>query len=216
MKRLRYSDRLATGTVAVGGTLGILIPPSVILIIYALLAEQSIIKLFAAAFVPGLLATAMYLATIHLYVRLVPGHASVQPRAARAERLAALGAAWPVAAIFVCMLAGIYGGYFTATEGAAVGTVATLALGLGRGALGWRAVARCFLPTAQATAMILTVLLGANMMNTALAVTQVPADMAAWIGTLQVPPLAIVGGFLLVFILLGCVSCSAACSTSWP
>src|SRR3989338_6582414 len=183
MKRLNYSDRLATATLAVGGTLGILIPPSVILIIAALL----------------------YLATVQIYVRLVPGHATVQPRAARRERLEALRAAWPIGAIFVCIFVGIYGGYFPATEGAAVGTVATLGLGLGRRQLDWPSVARSFLPTAQATAMILVVLLGANMMNAALAVSQVPADMAGWVAGLQVPPLLIVGGFLACFILLGCV-----------
>lgn len=205
MKRLNYSDRLATASLAIGGTLGILIPPSVILIIYALLAEQSIVKLFAAAFIPGIIATLLYLATVAIYVRLVPGHATAQPRASAQERLAALRAAWPIGAIFLCIFVGIYGGYFTATEGAAVGAVATLGLGLARRQLDWPAVARCFLPTAQATAMILTVLLGATMLNTALAVSRVPADLAAWVGGLQVHPLMIVGGFLLCFILLGCV-----------
>jgi TRAP-type C4-dicarboxylate transport system permease large subunit len=138
-------------------------------------------------------------------VRLVPGHATVQPRTLAPERRAALRDAWPIAAIFVCIFVGIYGGYFTATEGAAVGTVATLALGVGRRQLKSRAVIRSFLPTAQATAMILTVLLGANMMNTALAVSRVPADLAVWIGALAVPPLAVVAGFIACFILLGCV-----------
>ena len=205
MKRLNYSDRLATASLAVGGTLGILIPPSVILIIYALLAEQSIVKLFAAALVPGIVAASLYLVTVRIYVHFAPGQAGLQPRAGAEERLAAVRAAWPIAAIFLVIFVGIYGGYFTATEGAAVGTVATLALGLARRQLDWPAVAHCFLPTAQATAMILTVLLGANMMNTALAVSQVPADMAAWIAGLEVPPLLIVAGFLASFILLGCV-----------
>ncbi len=205
MKRLHYSDRLATGTLAVGGTLGIMIPPSVILIIYALLAEQSIVKLFAAAFIPGIIAAVGYIVVIAIYVRLVPGHATIQPRATAAERTKAITEAWPIAVIFLAMFVGIYGGYFTATEGAAVGTVATLLLGLTRGELGWRSVVESFLPTAQATAMIFTVLLGANMMNTALAVSQVPADMAAWISSLQVPPLAIIAGFLALFVILGCV-----------
>ncbi len=205
MRRLRYSDRLATATLAVGGTLGILIPPSVILIIYALLAEQSIVKLFAAAVVPGLIATLFYLVTIAIYVRVVPGQAVAQPRASAAERLAALRAAWPIAAIFLCIFVGIYGGWFTATEGAAVGAVATLALGAARRQLPWRRVARCFLPAAQTTAMILTVLLGATMMNAALAVSRVPAGLAAWIAALDVPPLLVIGGFIAGFILLGCV-----------
>lgn len=205
MKRLHYSDRLATGTLAVGGVLGILVPPSVILIIYALLAEQSIAKLFAAALVPGILAAAGYCVVIAVYVRLYPGHATIQPRAGRAERMAAVAAAWPIAAIFVVMLVGIYAGFFTPTEGAAVATVATLLLGIARGELNWRAIRECFLPTAQATAMIFVVLLGAAMMNTALAVSQVPANLASWMTTLQVPPLLIIGGILLVFVLLTCV-----------
>lgn len=205
MKRLQYSDRLATGTLAVGGTLGIMIPPSVILIIYALLAEQSIIKLFAAAFIPGIIATIGYIVVIAIYVRLVPGHATIQPRASAAERRKAVGEAWPIALIFLIMFVGIYGGYFTATEGASVGTVATLLLGLARRELNWRSVVESFLPAAQATAMIFTVLLGANMMNTALAVSQVPADMAVWVAGLQVPPLLIIAGFLAVFVVLGCV-----------
>jgi tripartite ATP-independent transporter DctM subunit len=205
MKRLHYSDRLATGTLAVGGVLGILIPPSVILIIFALLAEQSIAKLFAAALIPGILAAAGYCIAIAIYVRLYPGHATVQPRASRAERLAAIGAAWPIAAIFTIMLIGIYAGFFTPTEGAAVATVATLLLGVLRGQLNWTAIKACFLPTAQATAMIFIVLLGATMMNTALAVSQVPANLASWMTALDVHPLIIIGGFLLGFVLLTCV-----------
>jgi tripartite ATP-independent transporter DctM subunit len=205
MRRLHYSDRLATATVAVGGTLGILVPPSVILIIYALLAEQSIVKLFAAAFIPAFIATALYIATIAVYVRLVPGHATAHPRATNAERWAAVAAAWPIAAIFLTMFGGIYGGYFTATEGAAVGTVATLLLGIARRDLRWRAIAQSFLPTAQATGMILTVLVGATMMNAALAVSQVPANLAMWLATLEMPPLVVVSAFLAGFIVLACV-----------
>jgi tripartite ATP-independent transporter DctM subunit len=205
MKRLNYSDRLATGTLAVGGVLGILIPPSVILIIFALLAEQSIAKLFAAALIPGLLAAAGYCVAIAIYVRLYPGHATIQPRASGAERLAAIAVAWPIAAIFLIMLIGIYAGFFTPTEGAAVGTAATLLLGIIRGELTWRSIRACFLPAAQATAMIFVVLLGATMMNTALAVSQVPANVAMWMTGLEVHPLIIVGGILVVFVLLTCV-----------
>src|SRR3989338_4873848 len=198
MKRLNYSDRLATATLAVGGTLGILIPPSVILIIYALLAEQSIIKLFAAAVVPGIIAALLYLATVQIYVRLVPGHATVQPRAARRERLQALRAAGPVGPIFVCIFVGIYGGYFTATEGAAVGTVATLGLGLGRRQLDWPSVARSFLPTAQATAMILVVVLGELAMMLLLLPILLPSILALELHGLSVEQKAIWFGILML------------------
>ena len=205
MRRLNYSDRLSTGTLAVGGTLGIVIPPSVILIIYALLAEQSIAKLFAAALLPGLIAAVGYVIVIAVFVRLYPGHATIQPRATREERRRAVAAAWPIAAIFCGMFLGIYRGIFTPTEGAAVGTAATLALGLIRGELTWRAVAESFLPTAQASAMIFTILLGATMMNTALAVSQVPAEITAWAVGLDLPPLLLIALFLVGFALLTCV-----------
>ena len=205
MKRLNYSDRLATGTLAAGGTLGILVPPSIILIVYALLAEQSIAKLFAASVIPGLIAAAGYMIAIAIYVRLFPGHAQIQPRASRAERIRAIREAWPIAAIFILLFVGIYRGFFTPTEGAAVATAATLALGLAGRQLAWRQIVQCFLPAAQAAAMIYTMLLGGAMMNTALAVSQMPANFATWTGSLDVHPLIIVTGFLAIFVVLTCV-----------
>lgn len=217
MKRLQYSDRLSTGTLAVGGTLGIMIPPSVILIIYALLAEQNIVKLFAAAFIPGALAAIGYIVVIAVYVRLVPGHATEQPKAPNEERLQALIGAAPIAIIFTLLFVGIYGGFFTATQGAAVGTAAMLLFALALkyvsvrtnqpdlGGMTPAEAVKCFLPTAQATAMIFMVLLGAAMMNTALAVSQIPNAIAGWVSVSGIPPLLIVAGFLLVFILLAAV-----------
>ncbi len=205
MKRLNYSDRLATGTLAAGGTLGILVPPSIILIVYALLAEQSIAKLFAASVIPGLIAAAGYMIAIAIYVRLFPGHAQIQPRASRAERIRAIREAWPIAAIFILLFVGIYRGFFTPTEGAAVATAATLALALAGRQLTWRQIVQCFLPAAQAAAMIYTMLLGGAMMNTALAVSQVPANFATWTSSLAVHPLLIVAGFLAIFVVLTCV-----------
>jgi C4-dicarboxylate transporter DctM subunit len=217
MRRLRYSDRISTGTLAVGGTMGILIPPSVILIIYALLAEQNIVKLFAAAFIPGIIALVGYLIVLAVYVRLRPGHASEQPRATGAERWRALRDAGPIGVIFVVLFVGIYGGFFTATQGAAIGTVATLIVAYilkyrairtnnpDIGGIGLRETLRSFLPAAQATAMIFMVLLGAAMMNTALAVTQVPNALAQWVASSGYPPLLIVASFLVVFIVLAAV-----------
>jgi len=217
MKRLKYSDRLATGTLAVGGTLGILIPPSVVLIIYALLAEQNIVKLFAAAFIPGLIAAIGYIIVIAVYVRMVPGHATEQKKASRQQRIRAIIDASPIALIFILLFIGIYGGFFTATQGAAIGTAAMLLLALGLKYLANRTnqpdlggmtiteAVKCFLPAAQATAMIFMVLLGAAMMNTALAVSQVPNALADWVSDSGIPPLVIVAGFLLVFIILAAV-----------
>ena len=136
---------------------------------------------------------------------LFPNQAQIQPRATTAERLQAIREAWPIAAIFTVMFIGIYGGFFTPTEGAAVATVATLVLALARRQLNWSQIVQCTLPAAQAAAMIYTMLLGAAMMNTALAVSQVPTDVAAWTTGLDVHPLLIVAGFLGVFIVLTCI-----------
>lgn len=217
MKRLKYSDRLATGTLAVGGTLGILIPPSVVLIIYALLAEQNIVKLFAAAFIPGLIAAIGYIIVIAVYVRIVPGQATEQKKATRQQRIRAIIEASPIALIFSLLFIGIYGGFFTATQGAAIGTAAMLLLALSLkfianrtnqpnlGGMTLGEAVKCFLPAAQATAMIFMVLLGAAMMNTALAVSQVPNALADWVSGSGIPPLVIVAGFLLIFIILAAV-----------
>jgi C4-dicarboxylate transporter DctM subunit len=217
MKRLKYSNRLSTGTLAVGGTLGILIPPSVILIIYAVLAEQNIVKLFAAALIPGLIAAIGYIVVIAVYVRVVPGHATEHAKASRQERMRAIVDALPIALIFLLLFVGIYGGFFTATQGAAVATAATLLLAFllkflsvrfknpEIGGMDLADAVRCCLPAAKATAMIFMVLLGAAMMNTALAVTQVPNALAVWVEGSGIPPLVIVAGFLVVFIILAAV-----------
>ncbi|CAG0990068.1 partial C4-dicarboxylate TRAP transporter large permease protein DctM, partial [Rhodocyclaceae bacterium] len=131
LRRAGYSGALATGALAAGGTLGILIPPSIVLVIYAILAEQNIAKLFAAAFVPGILAALGYMLVIGIYVRVVPGSAGRVPPMPWPERLLALRAVWPVVAIFVTVIGGIYSGIFTPTEGAAVGAVSA-------GLLAWK------------------------------------------------------------------------------
>ena len=115
MRRRRYSGRLATATLAAGGTLGILIPPSVPLVVYAILAEQNIAKLFAAAFIPGFIAAGLYLIAVHVYCRLRPDEAPAAARQSRRERAALLARVWPIAVIFLILFGGIYGGWFTPT-----------------------------------------------------------------------------------------------------
>ncbi len=205
MRELNYSDRLSTGTLAVGGTLGILIPPSIILVIYAILAEQSIAKLFAAAMIPGVLAISGYCIVIAVMVRIYPDQAPIAPRVSNRERLKAIADAWPIVAIFLVMFVGIYGGFFTPTEGASVAVAATLLLGIARKRLTWRSIVKSILPVVQSSAMIFLILLGAGMLNAALAISQVPASAALWAQELQVSPILIVGGFLLIFALLTCV-----------
>lgn len=205
MKAAGYHGRLSTAVLATGGTLGILIPPSVPLVVYAILTEQNIARLFAAALVPGLLATAGYLVVIAFYCRLRPEFATPSARMDWPTRLRALAGVWPIVAIFVGVFGGIYGGLFSPTEGAAVGAVATFLSGWFKGELDAAGVRRSFVGMAETSAMVFMIFLGADMMNSALALTQMPARLAEWVGHLQVPPLVIVAGILAFYVLLGCV-----------
>ncbi|MEH0167592.1 TRAP transporter large permease [Roseateles sp. MS17] len=205
MKKGGYHGRLSTAVLATGGTLGILIPPSVPLVVYAILTEQNIAKLFAAAFIPGLLATAGYLIVIAIYCRLRPELAQPSARIEWPARWRALLGVWPLVAIFVLVFGGIYGGLFSPTEGAAVGALGTFATGALAGELGWAGIKRSFLGTAETSAMVFMIFLGADMMNSALALTQMPTLLADWVGHLQVPPFAIVAMILAFYVLLGCV-----------
>jgi len=204
LRRLNYSPALATGTLAAGGTLGVLIPPSIVLVIYAILTEQNIARLFIAAFVPGSIAAAGYIAAIAIYVRLFPGAGPAAPRAPTAERLRALLDVWPVVLIFVVVIGGIYGGIFTPTEAAAVGTLATGLLAAARG-MRLTGLAQCIYGAAEATGMIFLILLGADVLNVFLALTQMPAELAHWIGASGLPPMMVLASMIALYIALGCV-----------
>ncbi|MBL8337613.1 MAG: TRAP transporter large permease [Rhodoferax sp.] len=205
MQRHGYSGRLATGTLAAGGTLGILIPPSVPLVIYAILAEQNIAKLFAAAMVPGLLAMLGYILAIGIYVRLVPGHAPRDAGPAPALSAQMLRGVLPIMVIFLLVFGGIYGGLFTPTEGAAVGAGATFLAALALRELTLATLQQCFLATAEGSAMIFLIFLGADLMNAALALTQVPAQLAAAVQGWNMAPLMVVSAILLFYVVLGAV-----------
>jgi C4-dicarboxylate transporter DctM subunit len=205
MRRHGYSGRLATGTLAAGGTLGILIPPSVPLVIYAILAEQNIAKLFAAAMVPGLLAMLGYMVAIAIYVRVVPGQAPEVEIDAPKLTAAALWGVGPIAVIFAIVFGGIYGGKFTPTEGAAVGAAATFVAALAKREITWEKFKQCFYATAESSAMIFLIFLGADLMNAALALTQVPAQLASVVAGWGLAPVMVVAAILLFYVVLGAV-----------
>jgi tripartite ATP-independent transporter DctM subunit len=205
MKRHGYSGRLATGTLAAGGTLGILIPPSVPLVIYAILAEQNIAKLFAAAMVPGIIAMLGYLLAIAIYVRLVPGHAPEHDVVSSQITLAALRGIVPIALVFLTVFGGIYGGLFTPTEGAAVGAAATFVAALLKRELTLQKLSYCFYATAEGSAMIFMIFLGADLMNSALALTQVPHQLTGVVQSWGLSPLMVVSSILLFYVVLGSV-----------
>ena len=205
MRRHGYSGRLATGTLAAGGTLGIQLPPSIVLVIYAILTEQNISKLFAAAVIPGIIAMVGYMLAVAIYVRVVPGHApAVEANREGVTWRLALGVA-PIAVIFALVFGGVYGGFFTPTEGAAVGAAATFLTALAKGEMSIAKFKECFYGTAVSAAMIFLIFIGADLMNSALALTQVPNQLAALVGSWGLSPLVVVVAILLFYVLLGAV-----------
>ncbi|MEK8029236.1 TRAP transporter large permease [Ideonella sp. DXS29W] len=205
MRRIGYSGRLATAALATGGTMGVLLPPSVTLMVYAILTEQNITKMFLAAYVPALVAAVGYLVAIAVVVRLHPEQAPAAQAASRAELMQTGLRVWPIVAIFAVVFGGIYGGLFTATEGAAIGNVLTLAVTVLRGEIDRAKFAAAVRTTAQTSGMIFLIFIGADMINAALALSQLPAQLAELVGHLQIPPLLVMAGIMVFYILLGCV-----------
>ncbi|WP_299843986.1 TRAP transporter large permease [uncultured Jannaschia sp.] len=205
LRRAGYSGGLSTATLAAGGTLGVLIPPSIVLVIYASLTEQNIAKLFLAAFVPGVLAAITYGLVIAFYVRVHPGSAGTAPRLPWSARMRALAEVWPTALIFLAVVGGIYVGVFTPTEGAAVGALGTGLVALGSGKLGWGAAREAVVATAASTAMIFFIVLGAGFFNGFLALARVPQTLSAFVVEQGYGPWLVLAIILLVYLVLGCV-----------
>ncbi|MEM1074151.1 MAG: TRAP transporter large permease [Pseudomonadota bacterium] len=200
-----YAGGFSTATLAAGGTLGILIPPSVVLVIYAILTEQNIAKLFLAAFIPGILAALGYMIAIGIYVRLNPGSAGTRPRVAYVERFQMLLRIWPVLVVFFLVVGGIYLGWFTPTEGAAVGAFGTGLIAYFAGGLTRATLAESFYVTARTSAMIFFIVLGAAFYNGFLALTQLPQEAAAWVSASGWSPWTVLILILVFYLLLGCL-----------
>ncbi len=205
LKRNGYSGGLASATLAAGGTLGILIPPSVVLVIYAILAEQNIAKLFLAAFVPGLLAAFSYLVVIAIYVRVKPDSAGHAARIPWAERVPALIAVWPVAAIFFLVVGGIYLGWFTPTQAAAIGAGGAGLVAWAKGGLDRSSLLACFKDTAISTGMIFFIVLGASVFNSFLAFSRLPQVGAEWVTAQGFTPMTVLVIILVLYIVFGCI-----------
>ena len=203
MRQHGYSDALATGCVAAGGTLGQLIPPSTALIVYALLTEASIGKLFIAAMVPGLIAVLFYFATIYAYVRVAPASAPMTETIRRTELWSALRQASGVLVLFIAVMGGLYSGVFTANESAAVGALGAFGFALARGKLRGAAFWRVMAETTATTAMIYSLIFGALMLTFYAGVSGLPGIAASWINSLTVAPWIILVGILVGYTLLG-------------
>jgi C4-dicarboxylate transporter, DctM subunit len=205
MKRLGYADYLSAGVIAAGGTLGIMIPPSTILVIYGIVTETHIGKLFAAGVLPGLLCAAMMMGAVAFITWRDPSAGPAGERSSWRDRWAAVRGIWGVALLVLLVLGGIYGGVFTATEGAGIGASGAFFLALARGALSVRAVFEILVESARTTAMLFTILIAAMMFANFVNFTTMPGDLKDWILHLGLPPLAVVGAMMFIYVVLGTI-----------
>lgn len=205
MKRYKYDDALATGCIAAGGTIGILIPPSTILIIYAILTQQSVGKLFLAGFIPGILEAVFYVAVIVFLCKRNPNLGPRGPRASFKERLHALKDTWGVVALFIIIIGGIYTGVFTPTEAGGIGAFGAFLFAIYRRKLTLATLKRSLIETCKSTAMISFIILGAMMFGYFLAVTRLPFEMADAISALSLNRYSILLIIIAIYLLIGCV-----------
>ncbi|HEX6297076.1 MAG TPA: TRAP transporter large permease [Burkholderiales bacterium] len=203
MRRYAYDPRLATGVIAAGGTLGILIPPSTVLVVYALLTEESIGRLFLAGFLPGLLLTLLFILTIMLVCAFRPGFGPPGQKLPLREQLAALGGAAPFLLVVVATIGGIYAGVFTVNEAAAVGALLTMVHALWRRTLNLAALTNALLQTVRTTAMVFLILIGAHIFSPFLALSRIPVDLANALVEMQLPALGVLAILLVAYIVMG-------------
>ncbi len=203
MQQRGYSAKLSTGTIAAGGTLGTLIPPSGTIILYAILSEVSIGDMFAAALVPALIAVLFYFAVIKLQVWYDPTLAPSGPRETTSERWKAFLGAWPVYLLFGVVFGGLYAGFFTVSEAAAIGAGSAFLLAWGRGKLKDGAIWRVFGETAATTSMLFILILGGMTFSFFIGLTQLPEVTTAYLETLNLPPYAVIAALLILFVVLG-------------
>lgn len=205
LRRYKYSGALATGTIAAGGTLGILIPPSVVLIVYAIIVEVNIVTMFAAALIPGLLATLMFIVAVGLYVRFVPGSGPSGNAVSRAELGAATVAMLPVVVIFSVVIGGIYAGIYSPTAAAAIGVVLVVAYGLVRRRLSLEGMRDSLLETARTSGMIFLILLGAELLKIFMSRAGVPQAAADMLQNSGLSAMTILVLIIVAFLVLGCL-----------
>jgi tripartite ATP-independent transporter DctM subunit len=205
MRRYRYADTLSTGAIAAGGTLGIMIPPSIIFVLYGIMTEQSIGKLLLAGVVPGIVETALFCAAIAVVTALNPSLGPPGPRYTARERLRALRDVWEVLVLFVVVIGGLYTGVATPVESAAFGVIGALVFGLAKRALTWRGLLGALEETVRTTAMIFLIIIGADLFGYFMALSQLPLALAGWLTHLQVGPVTVLWIIVAVYLVLGCL-----------
>ncbi len=204
MKRYNYKPELATGVVAAGGSLGILIPPSVIFIVYGIMTEQSIGKLFVAGILPGILLTALFALTIVIWTLLKPELGPRGPKVTFREKMESLSGLVETLILFIMVMGGLFVGFFTPTEAGAVGAVGTLILAMVRRNLSWNGFITSLFETTRISCMILVIVAGATVFGHFLAVSRIPFDIANWISTLEFPDYVIMIFIIFIYLIGGC------------
>ncbi|MBW1862353.1 MAG: TRAP transporter large permease, partial [Deltaproteobacteria bacterium] len=205
MKKFKYDLGLASGSVAAGGTLGILIPPSIGFVIYGILIEESIGKLFMAGILPGILLTLFYMATVYITCKINPEKGPCGEKTTLREKILSLKGTWGMLILFVLVMGGIYGGIFTPTEAGGIGAFGAFLIALFRGRMNFKALIICLRDSIQTTAMIFLILIGANIFNVFMSVSQLPMHLADYIQTLELNRFVVLSGILFLYIVLGCI-----------
>jgi tripartite ATP-independent transporter DctM subunit len=204
MKRYNYKPELATGVVAAGGSLGILIPPSVVFIVYGILTEQSIGKLFVAGILPGIVLTIMFMISVFIWVRMKPELGPRGPSFSFKEKMKSLAGLGEVIVLFSMVMGGLFAGIFTPTEAGAVGAFGTLVISVVRKKLSWKGFTAALNETTRITCMIMVIVAGATVFGHFLAVTRIPFDIAQWIAGFNLPGAVIMIMILGLYFVGGC------------
>jgi C4-dicarboxylate transporter DctM subunit len=205
MRRYGYPQSFATGVIAAGGTLGIMIPPSTVFAVYGLITEQDVGKLFVAGIIPGLLAVAMYMITITIIGMARPGFLPAGPRSSWAERLAGLRDIWATLLLFAFVIGGLYGGLFTATEAAGAGAGGAFIIAVVRGRMSRADIRRSLLETTRTTAAVFTVLIGALLFGYFLTITQTPQKVTEFLTGLGLGRYGVLALIMVMYLVLGCL-----------
>ncbi|MEJ2640093.1 MAG: TRAP transporter large permease, partial [Desulfosarcinaceae bacterium] len=205
MNKYAYDDRLSTGCVAAGGTLGILIPPSIGFIIYGILTEESIGKLFMAGIVPGILLASLFILAIYIQCRLMPQMGPQGDRTTLKTKFKSLGGTWGMLLLFIVVMGGIYFGVFTPTEAAGIGAFGAFLFTLFKRKLSMQNLVACLFETGKTTAMIFLIIIGANIFSTFLGLARIPMGLADFIAGLALPRMLILVGIILIYVILGCI-----------
>ena len=204
MQRYKYAESLSTGSIAAGGIIGILIPPSVVLVLYGVLTETSIGDLFIAGFLPGILTIIGFMLVISIVTRIWPEMGAAGEKSSLNEKLAALGRTWAILLLFLLVIGGIYFGVFTPTEAAGIGAVGAFALSALRGRLNFANASAALMETVQTTAMIFTILIGALTLNNLIVFSGIAGALSGFVSGLDMSPMAIMAIILLIYLVMGC------------